>query len=614
MKESKFKIFVKVILIILVFSFLMLGMMFLYSTGSGPNVVANLIDKPVLILLNLLPILVTTLIIYTILGRLKLSLVINFVIYTLIFIVNRVKILYRSDTFRISDLRLGVEGLNMSSQGYGLDKVSIFLLIVSFSLLIFLLTIKKVPVFKIYYRLPLLAFVLLVTFLFLPGIFKNDKIYSSIPIHGSFYNTVDNYNSRGTLYSVINNALRTKINPPDNYNKDYFGEIDKKNRDKELEKITRNERPHIIWLMGEAYSELAQEPVFEFTEEDHPNKNLMEIKKDAPFWGSIITHSFGGGTGDTEFDALTGAMSKNYSPYLSSAFNTIIKDTRSLPSLFNDIGYETYAFHPGFEWFYRRSTVYKRLGFSKTKFVESIKNPVNKGDYFSQEVFTDIFLDDFRRSIQGDKPVFHYGVDIQNHGPYFYDKYGYIYDFSTNVPIKDKSKEILSSYFIGLKDIDKSLGRIYEEINKIDEPIIFVFYGDHLPGLGEGTDIYKELGININGPTFEDEMKTYRTPFFITGNKKGKEYLKTENIEIKNKQSISVNYVGSLVLDLLGYTDGDKFFAYTSDLRKDYRIISNNFIYQDEKAIPLSKISNKDKKRLDEYEGYQYYRIRELKN
>lgn len=612
MKENKILNSFKVIIKIVIFSILMLGFMFMYSTGDLAGITYNIINTPIILVLNILPIVITTILTFLLLGRIKTSIIINFIFYTLLFLINRTKIIYRSDTIRVSDFRLGLEGLNMSTQGYSLDSLSIFLLILSISLLMLVFASKKVPVFRLIFRIPLLILVLALTYYLVPDLYKDDVIYSSIAVHGSSYNTVDNYNSRGTLYSLINSGYMTKINPPSTYSKEYYRQIDNSDNSQFIEDIKNTERPHIIWMMGEAYTELPQDEIFEFVEEDHPNKNLMELKEDSAFWGKLVTHSFAGGTGDTEFDALTGAMSKNYSPYLSYALNTIIKDTKSIATVFNDLGYETRAFHPGYEWFYRRSTVYENLGFQKSRFLEDIENPINKGDYLSQEQFTEILLEEFNEGLKGENPVFQYGVDIQNHGPYFFDKYGYTIPFDTTVAISEKSREILSSYFVGLKDIDDSLGFIYEEINKIDEPVIFIFYGDHLPGLGEGLEIYQELGYNINGDSFEDEMKSYQTPLLITGNEKGKELLKRENIELKDKQSISVNYLASVVFDLLGYTESDNFFSYISELRQDFRIISNNYIYKDETPIRFEDLDTQTKEEYDDYVGYQYYRIREL--
>lgn len=612
MEKRKLTELFKVLLVIILFSILMTAFMFAYSTGNPEDIYNNILNSPIMILVNVFPIIFTTFLLYFIFGRLKLAIILNYVFYSVIFIINRMKIIYRSDTFKLSDFNLGVEALFMNTRGsYSIDRNSIFLFLIGLSFVIILISIFKFSKLKIRFRFVFLAILLGIGYFSFPKLYNNENIYYSIDIIGNMFNDVDKFNSKGLNYSVINNAYTNKVEPPESYDPDYYAEIDNKDTSEEIEKIKSQERPNIIWMMGEAFTEIPQNPIFTFTEENDPNKNFKEIQKDSVFFGNLVTHSFAGGTGDTEFDVLTGAMSMNYSPSLSYAFNSIRRDTKSLATIFDSIGYETTAFHPGFKWFYRRNTVYDRLGFGSKYFLEDIENPVNKGDYLSQEQFTDILLSQFKENVKNEEPVFQYAVDIQNHGPYFYDKYQDTMPFETEYPIEDKTREILGSYFIGLKDIDESVGRIYREIQEVDEPVIFIFYGDHLPGLGDGTEIYEEIGMEIGTDYFKNEMRFLSTPVIITGNEKGREFLNRENLELKNKQSISVNYLGSAVLDMLGYTDVDNFFSYLSDLRKEFRIISRNYFYRNEQPYPMDNVPSYIQRQYDEYLNYQHYRIRE---
>lgn len=612
MRERKISYILKATIIIAIFTLLMTFSMFLYSTANIVDIIQNIKNSPIIIFVNIFPIIFTTLLVYFIFGRFKLAILLNYLFYSVIFIINRMKILYRSDTFKLSDFNLGLEGLFMNTRGsYSIDRQSVFSFLLGLSFIIILISIKKFPKIKIKYRIFLLILLGALGYYSFPAIYDNENIYYSMDIMGNMFNDVDKFNSKGLNYSAIQSAYANKVEPPDGYNKEYYAQKENKDNSNVINEIKSEERPHIIWMMGEAFTEISQNSLFTFDEEIDPNKNYKRIKKDAEFFGNVVTHSFAGGTGDTEFDVLTGAMSMNYSPSLSYAFNSVNGETKSLATLFNSIGYETTAFHPGYKWFYRRNSVYDKLGFDNKYFIEDIETPVNKGDYLSQEQFTDILLEQFYEGIEGENPIFYYGVDIQNHGPYFYDKYGETMPFESEIELDEKSKEILGSYFIGVKDIDESIGRIYDEIQELDEPVVFIFYGDHLPGLGEGTDIYEEIGMELGTDYFKNEMRYLSTPIFITGNESGREFLDRESLELKNKQSISVNFLGSVVLDLLGYTEADNFFSYLSELRREFRIISRNYIFRLEQPYPRNNIPRHIEEKYEEYLGYQHFRIRE---
>lgn len=599
-----------VLLIICVFSFTIFSLMILYSTGNYRDIIFNITENPIILLLNVFPIFFTTFLVYGVTGRLNLSLLVNYLFYTIIFLINKTKIIYRADTFKLTDLNLGVEAMVMNTKGsYGADRNGIFILFIGLSILILIVRLINIDNLTMSNRLILSLASLALGGIIFPKFYDNEPLYGRIPTIGNIYNDIDSYNSKGTVYSVIHYAFANKIKAPESYDKDKYKEIESRNTNIVAEEIRNSKRPHILWMMGEAFTEIPQEKIFIFDEESDPNKNYKRLKEEAVYHGNLVTHSFAGGTGDTEFDVLTGAMSMNYSPSDSYAFNTIRKRTKSLASIFDSIGYKTRAFHPGFKWFYRRNTVFTRLGFEEKKFLEDIENPINKGGYVAQDQYAEILLEEFKEGIKSEDALFQYSVDIQNHGPYFYDKYKESYPFETTREISDTSKEILGSYFIGVKDIDDSIGKIYDELQKLEEPVIMVFYGDHLPGLGEGMDLFEEIGMSLGNDSFEKEMKTYSTPYIITGNESGRQYLKRENLELEKGQSISVNYLGSVVLDLLNYTGTDNFFTYLSQLRKEFKIISRSYIYKDEKAYRMRELPRDIKEKYEEYLGYQHYRI-----
>ena len=55
---------------------------------------------------------------------------------------------------------------------------------------------------------------------------------------------------------------------------------------------------------------------------------------------------------------------------------------------------------------------------------------------------------------------------------------------STTADISDETRTMLEVYTEGVRDADAMLGRLTAYFEERGEPVVLVFYGDHLPYLG----------------------------------------------------------------------------------------------------------------------------------
>ena len=85
--------------------------------------------------------------------------------------------------------------------------------------------------------------------------------------------------------------------------------------------------------------------------------------------------------------------------------------------------------------------------------------------------------------------------------------------------------------------------------------------------------------------------------------------LNRENVEVRDGNAISANYLSSIILDMLGYNKVDNFFMYNSELRKELPIISRNFIFDGENTYSRLNVDGKTKDLYEDYKKYEYYRI-----
>lgn len=595
----------------ILFAILLTFAMLLLAPSDAPFM-EKITRSPLVLLLNFIPIFLTGILFQGIFGRRRFALILNSLFYLIFFTVHRTKVIYRNAPFRVSDLALSFEALKMSQNSYKPDSTSIIIFIVSLFILIFLSRFFKSEKLRVRDRLIGILSILISSVLLFNFVYSKDKIYNSLPLNGNVYNLIDHFNSKGFNYTFLFNLKKSFVRPPEGYDKKEMEKRERVDHGEDISVIKYNPRPNIIWIMGEAFTDLSQDEHFSFAPGNDPNENFKKLQKNSVMHGRIVTPSFGGGTGDTEFDALTGALTIDCAPDESFAFNAIKRDVSSLPSLFNTIGYKTMAFHPGFAWFYGRQDVYPKLGFKDNFFLENIDQPEMKGGYVSERQFSEIFRNRFLQALENsDEPIFSYGLDIQNHGPYFYDKYGKNLPYQCTVSLSEEAANNFGSYFLGIKDMDIMLGEVYDMIMSLDEPTIMVFYGDHLPGLGSDPSAFDEIGIKLSHDDLEKEIEFYSTPYVIVANESGRAFLNRENVEIQDGNAVSANYLASMVLDMLNYNKVDNFFIYNSEMRKKLPIISRNFIFDGVNTYPRNEVKGEAKEAYEDYKKYEYYRINE---
>ena len=591
--------------IILTFAMLLLA-------PSDAAFMEKITRSPLVLLLNFIPIFLTGILFQGIFGRRRFALILNSLFYLIFFTVHRTKVIYRNAPFRISDLALSFEALKMSQNSYKPDSTSIIIFIVSLFILIFLSRFFKSEKLRVRDRLMGILSIIISSVLLFNFVYSKDKIYNSLPLNGNVFNLIDHFNSKGFNYTFLFNLKKSFVRPPEGYDKKEMEKRERVDHGEDISVIKYNPRPNIIWIMGEAFTDLSQDEHFSFAPGNDPNENFKKLQKNSIMHGRIVTPSFGGGTGDTEFDVLTGALTIDCAPDESFAFNAIKRDVSSLPRLFNTIGYKTMAFHPGFAWFYGRQDVYPKLGFQDNFFLENIDQPEMKGGYVSERQFSEIFRSRFLQALENsDEPIFSYGLDIQNHGPYFYDKYGKNLPYQCKITLSEEAANNFGSYFLGVKDMDIMLVEVYDMIMSLDEPTIMVFYGDHLPGLGSDPSAFDEIGINLSHDDLAKEIEFYSTPYVILANESGRAFLNRENVEIQDGNAVSANYLASMVLDMLNYNKVDNFFIYNSEMRKKLPIISRNFVFDGVNTYPRNEVKGEAKEAYEDYKKYEYYRINE---
>lgn len=610
--KLKINIFISFILILLS-SFIITFCMFYLQPISIKDVFFIAKESNYLtIWVNLLPVLLSMLLLFFISSNLVFSVGTVSIICMIMGIVNREKILLRNDPFLPWDVSLGLE-LAGIAKSFGITKIILVILsiLIVITLLVLAIVLVKNNKLNKITRIVGSIVTLFIIYICNSNIYSNTNINNSLYVFGNVYNQVDTFNSRGFLYSFLNTYNLNNFSKPSDYS------------DKEIINIINNfnkkdssnmKKPNIVFILGEAFSDMALNKNLNFDNYRDPLENFRKIKEDS-ISGHIVVPGVGGGTADTEFDILTG-LNTRYLRGAPFSYRLVTHDFESIPSFLKGLGYDTVAVHPGYKWFYNRQNVYKYFGIDKFINISDFPNATYKGMYVSEKDTIDRFIDVYKEhKNKSNSPLFTLGVTIQNHGPYP-DKY--LYDanltkpnFNSNLDLTDAEKNALSNYFEGLKDADIQLKRLLDFYNKQDEPIVVVYWGDHLPAFKQ--EIYnKFFPDTFEKGTYNSLTRIYKTPFIIWQNKKARETTDIsknyKELSMPEKNVISSSYLGAYVLQLLNFDGISPFFDYLNNLRTKYPVVfEDQSFYYDKTSTANVPIEEKRDLRL--YNFWHYFKI-----
>ena len=336
---------------------------------------------------------------------------------------------------------------------------------------------------------------------------------------------------------------------------------------------------HVIMVMDEAFSDITDHDAFAYTAENDPLPNLHALREDPhAVTGHVLVPGFAGGTANTEFDVLTGMQTNALSAATTSSFRVVNRNLDSLFRVFGNDGYATSFFHPGDDWFYNRENVYRWFGAEETVFADQMEDLEYKGRWVTDDYMAGLIEREFEEAVSAGETLFHYTTTIQNHMSYTPDKYGEGYDYPEvplNVSVSEEVETLLRVYIEGARDADDMLGRLVDYFSAADEPVVLVFFGDHLPYLGDDQLAYRELGFTED-PDW-DGLTSYETPYVIWANDAGAEALDWEaavaSLDLPESGDLSAAFLGAAVLELTDRTGESPWFDFLNQLRRELPVV-----------------------------------------
>lgn len=371
-----------------------------------------------------------------------------------------------------------------------------------------------------------------------------NKVRATVDPHAKWihWSQQENYQDNGFVPGFLYNLPGQTIEKPAEHSanelEDIIAEYTKIAKEKN-ELINEEEiNPNIIFIMNESFS--------------NPN-NLEKIKLSStpiPFFeslseeylgGNALISGYGGGTANSEFEALTTISMEPLASNISTPYiqmDHLMKQTPNIVSHFRNKDYRTVAIHPYNTTMYKRPDVYSNLGFDDFIYDQTMKETEyheNNGYISDVSAYEEILLQ-MKQTAEKD---FVHLVTMHGHKSY-HDNYEEL-QFKVEEESINENIEMLEQYYQGLAYSDQDLKYLIEQIDMFDEDTLLIFWGDHLPGIYT-KDIFAK----------EHQIDMFETPVLFYANFESEELKKELDI-------ISPFYFMNRVSDVLnepisGYT------------------------------------------------------------
>ena len=221
--------------------------------------------------------------------------------------------------------------------------------------------------------------------------------------------------------------------------------------------------------------------------------NGVELSRDpTPFFhkllgerptGELYVPTVGGGTANVEFEVMSG-LNMDFFGAGETPYNTIIQEVscETIADVLRGHGYSSTALHNNTGTFFSRNQVYANLGFDRFDSLEYMRAPkYNRVGWAHDTVLTGEILRAMETSSARDLI---FAITVESHG-----KYSDTYEpREGDIEVLSAPEEMyfapFQNYVNVLPAVDTFIEQLVEALEDFDEPVVAVFYGDHLPGVG----------------------------------------------------------------------------------------------------------------------------------
>lgn len=422
----------------------------------------------------------------------------------------------------------------------------------------------------------------------------------------SFNNSKQDLQLHGPVLTFLDYIDQVHVmNEPKGYTKDRIDRINSRYRKvaQEINRQRKNKlnKQTIVFNLSESFVDPYTFPEMKFKPGFvNPIKYIQSLKYTSTY-GTMLSDGYGGGTGDMEWASLTGlSMGIFKTPVIP--FVQIVPKHQFYPTIGMDFNYSS-AIHPFNGTYYSRIEDYQRFKFNKfiyngSKYPVIDQHKIDKSPYNSDFTAYSNGLKQIKDYPQGQ---FMNIITIQNHMPYnnWYSKNNYANLFSSKL-LDEADKQQMATYIKGLNYTDKAVKKFINQIDKINKPITFVFYGDHYPKIIAQNYVAKY------------PIKMHSTRYFIYANK----YAREHGVKSKLTDRTSFVSASNFIAMTLAQTNSKvtPYQALLTRIWQELPTITVNYkgkknpelINQSGRKVSSNKLNKKQRLLLRDYKLIQY--------
>ena len=441
-----------------------------------------MVQEPLIFLYNTM-IIFATLVIASIFKRRLFVFTVITIFWLIIGIVNGVILTQRMTPFTVKDLSILDDGITIVTNYLSTAQIVMAAAGVVFAIGLLVLLYIKGPkkALPVKWKRNLIGIVIVIGATF--GM--TSYMIGSGKVETFFGNLAYAYRDYGVVYCFTNTWLNTGISKPEGYSEesilDIFSQEELGDDNAMLleQKDEDEKHPNIVFLQLESFIDPMTIESIGLDKEACPN--FRKLVENYPS-GQLTVPACGAGTANVEFEVMSGLSVKFFGPG-EYPYKSVLKE-KTLETIACDLkslGYSTHAIHNHRAVFYNRNTVFANMGmdtFTSIEYMNNVeKTPKN---WAKDDVLVECMLDALNSTQQRDMI---YTISVQGHGKYPSEQVLSDPEVKVTSAPTEELKWKFEYYVNQIYEMDQFIGKLVEEFEKYDEPIVLVMYGDHIPAI-----------------------------------------------------------------------------------------------------------------------------------
>ncbi len=321
---------------------------------------------------------------------------------------------------------------------------------------------------------------------------------------------------------------------------------------------TAEQKPNVLVVMSESFADFRRLEDLNLKTDAY---DAFDAVAEQSIQLDVAVPTYASYTVRTEFELMFGLPVRSLLDAITPQKELTVEYPDSLISYYKELGYQTAYVHPFTQTFYGRDEIYARYGFDQMLFEEdfTVSGTLYPNEYMSDDQVMRQLLQLVQESSE---PIYIHTTTMQNHQPYDW--------------IEGASE--LDVYLEGIRATGDALTMLIAELERIGEPTIVLFVGDHFPSMRAENNLYDRLGINS-----ENCSVLYEQPALIWSNI-------TLDTSVLPEESISTFYLGPMILKMAGLPV-NSFYATVLEEMEACPIYTSIFLEEDNRNATLDLLT-----------------------